>query len=701
MIKRFICVGEPDGEKEGIMGAMERKISVVVACYNAADTLPRCVESLRNQTIGWDAMELIFIDDASTDGTMEYLKKLEKEYPQQIIVIQNEENRKQGICRNIGMQYAGGEYIGFVDADDWVHPEMYQELYRVAKLHQCDMAGCHLCRVEREQMAARGRFATQQEDTVIAIETERQRRELLAQGMGAFGTVHVVTKLYRRKFIEENGIHFGEHYAFEDLYFSDLSAFYVRKFAIIQAEYYHYFIHSNSVMTSMDIRKWLEQRQVMLLWLETCRQRGLEEQYGQEIELMFARDYYISNLHFLLTRDIVGQEEAEAIEKCRAVMCGLFPNAADNIYIQGEGYIHEFQKPLVTHVGTPFRRGELMKIQDVYSQACIEMVRQEKSEMAERTNIQEESEPAILQIMVAADSNYLYPAMVLLVSLFHNHREQQMEISFLHSGLSWQELEQLRYLEGRWAKKKIHLVEIMEEQLQGLHSFDRFSVAAFYRILGLGILPDTVKRVLYLDVDMVVNGELTPLFEMEMDEPLGACYDINNELQGNIDYHKSVVGIPAGQPYFNSGMLLIDMDYVREKHIKDALLADITQNFERYSLIDQDALNKYYCGRTSYLPWQKYNCPCVPFIVQGMTPQGEKEDTQIEFLPYSRIREQTNGDGDCFYDVTNQILGRAVILHFCTSQKPWREREFYLQENMKEAYAVYHRYERMLERILR
>lgn len=676
---------------------MERKISVVIACYNAADTLPRCVESLCNQTIGWDAMELIFVDDASADGTMEYLQKLEREYPEQIIVIQNEENRRQGICRNIGMQYASGEYIGFVDADDWVHPEMYQELYRVAEKYKCDITGCRLLRVEREQMSARGRFAEPQEDIVIAIETEKQRRELLAQGMGAFGTVHVVTKLYRRGFIKENGIHFGEHYAFEDLYFTDLSAFYVRKFAIIQAEYYHYFIHSNSVMTSMDIRKWPEQRQVMLQWLETCRQRGLEEQYGREIELMFVRDYYISNLHFLLTRDMVGQEETEEIEKCRTVMCGLFPNAADNEYVQGEGYIHEFQKPLVEHVRTPFRRGELMKIQDAYNRACIEMVRQEKSKPAEgqqRKDGQEES--AILQIMVAADSNYLYPAMVLLVSLFHNHREQQMEVCFLHSGLSRQELGQLRSLEDRWPEKKIHLVEIMEEQLQGLRSFDRFSVAAFYRILGLGILPDTVKRVLYLDVDMVVNGDLTPLFERPMEEPLGACYDINNELQGNIDYHKSVVGIPAGQPYFNSGMLLIDMDYVRKNHVKDILLDDIIHNFERYTLVDQDALNKYYCGRTSYLPWQKYNCPCVPFIVQDMETQ---EDAQTEFLPYSEIQEQA--DGDCFYDVTNRVLGRAVVIHFCTSQKPWREREFYLQENMKGAYAVYHRYERILERILR
>lgn len=374
---------------------MKKKISIVTACYNAEKTLPRCVESLQAQTIGWDAIELIFVDDASADGTAEYLQSLQEKHPEHIIVIRNEENRKQGICRNLGMKYASGEYIGFVDADDWIHPEMYEDLYQAAQEYRCDMVGCRLVRVEERggedsavntadiqnvahaPCSARGRLAPRQEDTVIAIEAEKQRRELLAQGMGAFDTVHVVTKLYRREFIEEYGLHFGEHYAFEDLYFSDLAAFYVNRFAIIPAEYYHYLIHSGSVMTSMDLQKWLAQRSVMLLWLETCTQRGLLEKYRQEAELIFIRDYYISNLHFLLTRNAIGREEAEAAERCRRVACEKFPRAADNIYIQAGGYIHEFQEPLVAHIQVPFRRGELMKLQEAYHRACLSMLKNE------------------------------------------------------------------------------------------------------------------------------------------------------------------------------------------------------------------------------------------------------------------------------------------------------------------------------------
>ena len=201
------------------MGVSEKKISIITTCYNVYEYLPRCVDSLRNQTIGWENLELIFVDDASTDQTLQYLQELEGQYPENVIVIINEENQKMGIGRNIGMEYATGKYIGFVDADDWILPEMYETLYQKAEQYQCDITGSRLIRVNQEGMAARGRLEPEENDYFICIETEQQRRNLLAGGMAVFDTVNVVTKLYRREFIQKNQLHFGEHYAFEDLYF--------------------------------------------------------------------------------------------------------------------------------------------------------------------------------------------------------------------------------------------------------------------------------------------------------------------------------------------------------------------------------------------------------------------------------------------------------------------------------------------------
>ena len=356
------------------MGVSEKKISIITTCYNVYEYLPRCVDSLRNQTIGWENLELIFVDDASTDQTLQYLQELEGQYPENVIVIMNEENQRMGIGRNIGMEYATGKYIGFVDADDWILPEMYETLYQKAEQYQCDITGSRLIRVNQEGMAARGRLEPEENDYFICIETEQQRRNLLAGGMTVFDTVNVVTKLYRREFIQKNQLHFGEHYAFEDLYFSDLAAYYVKRLAIVQGEYYHYFVHDHSIMTSMEPGQWVDQRKIMLQWLEVCRQRGLLERYYRETELIFARDYYISNLHFILTRGLIGQNENDYIESCRKVMWNLFPEVSENPYLHQQEYFHEFQLPLIEHIEKPFRRGELQKIQKQYCDTLLKMV---------------------------------------------------------------------------------------------------------------------------------------------------------------------------------------------------------------------------------------------------------------------------------------------------------------------------------------
>lgn len=320
----------------------------------------------------------------------------------------------------------------------------------------------------------------------------------------------------------------------------------------------------------------------------------------------------------------------------------------------------------------------------------------EKNDWTQTENQDEHTQG--LHIMIASDTNYLYPALVLLTSLFHNHYNHTVVVYFLQSGLSNQEQHLLQSMTKKWKKKEIKCIEVTEESLQGLRGFGRFSVAAFYRILGMDMVPEHVKRILYLDVDMVINKDLSELFTMRMNEPLAACYDINNELRGNIEYHKSVVGIAPGKehPYFNSGMLVLDMEYIRKYHVKESLLQDIAENFETYTLVDQDALNHYYVNKTLYLPWQKYNCPCVPFLI---TDKETENFCSESFLLYqevcTRLEERKNT-----FDVTNKMMQNASIIHFCTPKKPWQDREFYNANSMTAARTIYKRYEQLLQRIL-
>ena len=108
-----------------------KKVSVIIPCYNATKWLPKCFLTLVSQTIGMSELELIFVDDASTDDGATYamLQEFERAYPEQILVIYLEKNMRQGGARNIALQYASGEYIAFVDADDFVKEDFLEKTY--------------------------------------------------------------------------------------------------------------------------------------------------------------------------------------------------------------------------------------------------------------------------------------------------------------------------------------------------------------------------------------------------------------------------------------------------------------------------------------------------------------------------------------------------------------------------------------------
>lgn len=107
------------------------KVSVIVPVYNSEKYLRDCLDSLVNQTL--KDIEIIVVDDASTDKSMEIIMEYKNKYPSMIKVFQNEQNKGQGASRNVGISLATGEYIGFLDSDDYVAPTMFEEMYIATK----------------------------------------------------------------------------------------------------------------------------------------------------------------------------------------------------------------------------------------------------------------------------------------------------------------------------------------------------------------------------------------------------------------------------------------------------------------------------------------------------------------------------------------------------------------------------------------
>ena len=108
-------------------------ISVIIPVYNAENFLNECLNSIINQT--YENLEIICINDGSTDNSLNILKKFSKKDTR--IKIFTTDNCGQGSARNLGLNNASGEYISFIDADDWIRLDTYEILY--SKIYQSDL----------------------------------------------------------------------------------------------------------------------------------------------------------------------------------------------------------------------------------------------------------------------------------------------------------------------------------------------------------------------------------------------------------------------------------------------------------------------------------------------------------------------------------------------------------------------------------
>lgn len=113
-------------------------ISVIVPAYNIAEYLPRCLDSILNQT--YTNLEIIVISDGSTDGTNEIIKEYSEKDNRIVPVFK--ENSGVSDTRNVGLDMATGEYIGFVDGDDFIEPEMYKTLLDNLLENSADISHC-------------------------------------------------------------------------------------------------------------------------------------------------------------------------------------------------------------------------------------------------------------------------------------------------------------------------------------------------------------------------------------------------------------------------------------------------------------------------------------------------------------------------------------------------------------------------------
>lgn len=233
------------------------RVSIIVPVYNAEKYLIRCVDSLRVQTLA--DIEIILVDDSSTDSSLEICNQMAGEDVR--IKVLHKANEGAGMARNAALAIASGEYIGFVDSDDYVAPEMYATLYERAQKYGSDLVLSGVLFVDGNMFSEEGgcvRKAYFAEDT--QFDTAESLKKLR---MGIVGAVpgdaddskygmSIWKNLFRRETIAKNGIVFEserEKLSEDALFMVDYIS-HIQKATGIPEAFYHYCRNGDSISKS-------------------------------------------------------------------------------------------------------------------------------------------------------------------------------------------------------------------------------------------------------------------------------------------------------------------------------------------------------------------------------------------------------------------------------------------------------------------
>ena len=259
-----------------------QKISVIIPCYNVENYIDRCLESVCTQTVGAVHMEIICINDGSTDSTLDRLYIWEKRYPDNLMLINLTENAGQSTARNAGILHSTGEYLAFIDSDDWIEKDYLEKMLDVAESKDCDIVQCSYIRDSSEILSYNDKSIKSQKFQLFSIDSEDKRKELL---MNKLISSNAPFKLVKRSLLSDNDIKLYDGLCYEDISFGILLSLYTKKFAIIEDKLYHYYTNPGSTVLKKNSLHHLDLITTWSLFLKELKDRGFWDAFQKELEL--------------------------------------------------------------------------------------------------------------------------------------------------------------------------------------------------------------------------------------------------------------------------------------------------------------------------------------------------------------------------------------------------------------------------------
>lgn len=272
------------------------KVSVIMAAYNVETYIKQCLDSVCSQTL--KDIEIICVDDGSTDHTLSILKDYQKRDTR--IHIFSQKNQYAGVARNHGMKYAQGTYLSFLDADDYYAPDMLEKLYQKAEKQQLDVVICEYDYFE-ERLGKKVSRSFQYEESIVKEKTCFSGKELEQAAIFQITQGWAWDKLFLTDFVKKAGYQFDSFRSSEDGFFVYLLLARAERIGFIKEKLVVHRIGNQQSLSSTMDKNWINGYKMMQSIKEELRKQKLYSIF-QHSFLAFALEfqlYYLNSMRSL------------------------------------------------------------------------------------------------------------------------------------------------------------------------------------------------------------------------------------------------------------------------------------------------------------------------------------------------------------------------------------------------------------------
>lgn len=273
------------------------KLSIIIPVHNAEKFLKKCLDSVINQTL--TEIEIICIDDGSNDRSCQILEAYSK-FDSRVKII-SQQNNSPGASRNLGLEISIGEYVGFVDSDDYIDLDYFEKLYNAAVRNNADIACAGIIRKRKCTQKYRLYYSKEE-----VFEKINDKLEACTSIDGSY-VWNVWNKIYKKSFLENLSINFENLPCYEDVNFTIMALFNSNRLTTVPNVFYWYVVNNKSLVKSSQTKeKQLAKYNAHKKMLQYCFQNNIK--LSDSSYIITKKKFCLGYINLLKRKELIRNE---------------------------------------------------------------------------------------------------------------------------------------------------------------------------------------------------------------------------------------------------------------------------------------------------------------------------------------------------------------------------------------------------------